>query len=178
MGRDLVSTMLRKVEATLANLAFYDILTGLPNRRLLMDRLELALARYARGTEMALLFIDLDGFKAINDNSGHDAGDALLVHVGRQVVGTTRSQDTVARLGGDEFVVLCEDTTPEEAAVIAKRIVDAIRQPVFIGGSTVTITASVGVAAANFTFNAAELLREADSAMYRAKAKGRDQTSR
>jgi chemotaxis family two-component system sensor kinase Cph1 len=176
--RDLEGVLLRRAESKLASLALHDALTGLPNRRLLMDRLDHALTKYARGEELALLFIDLDGFKAVNDSSGHDVGDALLVHTAKQILATTRAQDTVARLGGDEFVVLCENTTAEEADLVASRIVDAIRQPAFAGGHVVSITASVGITAANLSFSAQDLLREADGAMYRAKAHGRDQTSR
>lgn len=176
--RDLEGVFLRRAESKLASLALHDALTGLPNRRLLMDRLEHALTKYARGEELALLFIDLDGFKAVNDTSGHDVGDALLAHAAKQILATTRAQDTVARLGGDEFVVLCENTTAEEADLVASRIVDAIRQPAFAGGHVISITASVGITSANLSFSAQDLLREADSAMYRAKARGRDQTSR
>lgn len=178
LSRDLASALLRRAEAKLASQALHDSLTGLPNRRLLMDRIEHALAGYARGTDVSLLFIDLDRFKEINDSNGHLVGDALLVHTAKQILATTRTHDTVARLGGDEFVVLCEDTTFEEANVVAGRIVDAIRQPAYVGGVALSVTASVGIAAANFTFSAADLLREADAAMYRAKSRGRDQTSR
>ena len=176
--RDLDSAMLRRAESKLAGLALHDPLTGLPNRRLLMDRLEHALTKYARGEELAVLFIDLDGFKAINDGLGHDTGDELLVHVARKLESATRSQDTVARIGGDEFVVVCENTTAEEADVVAARIVRSVRaQPIHDVGMP-RVTASVGVTSANLTFTALELLREADAAMYRAKARGRDQASR
>ena len=177
LARDLAGGMLRQAEARLAALAMHDSLTGLPNRRLLMDRLEHSLAGVARGVPMTLLFIDIDGFKHINDTLGHDIGDAVLVHVGRQIRATTRAQDTVARLGGDEFVVLCEGATPDRAAEIARRVVDAVRQPALVSHSTVTVTASVGIAPADHAQDGAALLREADKAMYRAKSKGRDQTS-
>jgi chemotaxis family two-component system sensor kinase Cph1 len=176
--RDLGSALLRRAESKLASLALRDPLTGLPNRRLLMDRLEHSLTRYARGEELSLLFIDLDGFKAVNDSYGHEVGDAVLVHVGIQLLAATRAQDTVARIGGDEFVVLCENTTPEECDVVASRIADGLRQSAVVLGTPVSVTVSIGIAAANLTFSATELLRAADAAMYRAKARGRDQISR
>ena len=177
LARDLSGVLLRHAEAQLAALALHDALTGLPNRRLLMDRLKLAVAKHARGTAVTLLFVDLDGFKYVNDSLGHDAGDALLIHVANQISATTRSQDTVARLGGDEFIVLCEDTGTDEAAGIVARIIDAVRQPILVGGTMVTVTASVGIAAARLGQTPDELLRESDAAMYRAKSAGRDQAS-
>jgi len=175
--RDLEGVLLRRAESKLASMAHYDPLTGLPNRRYLMDRLEHALAKHARGEELALLFIDLDGFKAINDTLGHDVGDALLAHVGNQILASTRTSDTVSRIGGDEFVVLCENTGEEEAAVVASRIVDAIRLPAFVQGHNIVATASIGVTSAQFSYSALDLLHHADAAMYRAKAHGRDQVS-
>jgi len=177
LARDMAGAMLRHAEAQLAALALHDALTGLPNRRLLMDRLRVAMSRHERGADVTLLFVDLDGFKYVNDNHGHDAGDALLIHVANQISATTRALDTVARLGGDEFIVLCEDTGPDEAASIVARIIDAVRQPILVGGTMVTVTASVGIAAARSGLTADELLREADGAMYRAKSLGRDQAS-
>jgi chemotaxis family two-component system sensor kinase Cph1 len=178
LARDLDGVMLRRAESKLASVALQDELTGLPNRRYLMDRLEHVLTTHARGDNLALLFIDLDGFKTVNDTLGHDAGDALLVHAAQQILSTTRVQDTVCRIGGDEFVVVCEGATTEEAEVIASRIIDAIRLPAFAGGHNISTTASVGVAAAAFPFTALDILHEADAAMYRAKARGRDQASR
>ena len=177
LARDMAGAMLRHAEAQLAALALHDVLTGLPNRRLLMDRLNRAVARHERGSEATLLFVDLDGFKFVNDSLGHDAGDALLIQVAHQISATTRAHDTVARLGGDEFVVLCDDTGLQEAATVAGRIIDAVRQPILVGGTSVTVTASVGIAAARSGLTPDELLREADSAMYRAKSLGRDQAS-
>jgi len=177
LARDLSGALLRQAEAQLAALALHDVLTGLPNRRLLMERLKSAVSRHARGAEATILFVDLDGFKYVNDSLGHDAGDALLIHVAHQISATTRAHDTIARLGGDEFIVLCEDTGLQEAAAIAGRIVDAVKQPILVGGSMVTVTASVGIAAAREGLSPDDLLREADSAMYRAKSLGRDQAS-
>ena len=176
--RDLDSALLRQAESELAAVALHDSLTGLPNRRMLMIRLEHALAKYARGEELSVLFVDIDGVKRINDLHGHDQGDAVLVHVARQLLATTRAQDTVARLGGDEFVIVCEATTVEEADIVAARIGKAIRQPVVLSGIPMDLSASIGVVGANLHPSAAELLRHADSAMYRAKSSGRDRASR
>jgi chemotaxis family two-component system sensor kinase Cph1 len=179
LGRDLERTLFRRAESLLAHVALHDPLTGLPNRRLLMDRLEHALTKYARGEEVALLFVDLDGFKAVNDSLGHEAGDAVLIRTATQLLATVRVQDTVARIGGDEFVILCEDTTAEEADIVANRVLDAIRRsPVSATADAIRITASVGVTTANLSFGADDLLRQADAAMYRAKDRGRDQAAR
>ena len=177
LARDLAAVMARQAEAELAALAMHDALTGLPNRRSLMDRLERRLAVDGRPAELSLLFIDVDAFKGVNDSLGHDAGDAVLVHVANQIRAATRTHDLVARLGGDEFVVVCDGATPEEAAEIASRIVDAIKQPTFAAGRIITVTASVGLAAAGDAVSASDLLRSADVAMYRAKAAGRDRSS-
>jgi len=176
--RDLDSALLRRAESELAAVALHDSLTGLPNRRMLLIRLEHALTKYARGEELSLLFIDIDGVKNVNDVHGHDQGDAVIIHVARQLLATTRAQDTVARLGGDEFVVVCEATTVEEADIVATRIGRAIRQPVVLNGKPMDLSASIGVVGANLQRSAAEFLRQADSAMYRAKSGGRDRASR
>ena len=177
LARDLTVAMLRQAETQLAALAMRDSLTGLPNRRLLMDRIEISLATREKQARVWLLFVDLDSFKSVNDTLGHDAGDSLLVEVARRILANTRSHDTVARLGGDEFVVLCTDVTREETERIAGRIIDALRQPIEVGTETVTVTASIGLAVASTAVTAVELLRSADTAMYRAKSLGRDQVS-
>jgi len=177
LAADLAGVVVRHEESQLATLALRDTLTGLPNRRMFLERIDTALANLPKEPSVTVLFVDLDGFKTINDTHGHDVGDAVLVHVAKQIVATTRTHDTVARLGGDEFVVLCENTTPQEAAVVAGRIVDAVRQPAFLGGITLTVTASVGMSAADATSTPAALLRAADGAMYRAKSGGRNQLS-
>ena len=177
LANDLAGVAVRHEESQLATLALHDTLTGLPNRRMVMEKIDVALANYAAGAHLSVLFVDLDGFKQVNDTHGHDVGDAVLVHVAKQILATTRTHDTVARLGGDEFVVLCQATTPEEAAVVARRIVDAVRQPTFVAGITLAITASVGMSAADSSSTPATLLRAADGAMYRAKSGGRDQLS-
>jgi chemotaxis family two-component system sensor kinase Cph1 len=178
LSRDLAGALVRHAEARLAALAMSDVLTGLPNRRLLMDRLTLALSSPARSGDTSLLFIDLDAFKQINDTYGHEAGDQVLLETSRRILATTRSDDTVARLGGDEFVVLCERTSTHDAAALAKRIVDAVRLPIRLDGLTLSISASVGIADADIASTADDLLRGADGAMYRAKQGGRDQASR
>jgi len=177
LARDLTLALLRQADTQLAALAMRDALTGLPNRRLLMDRIGLGLAQTPRLTQLTVLFVDIDSFKEVNDTHGHDAGDTLLVHVANRILAATRSPDTVARLGGDEFVILCESITTEEAATIADRIAEAIRQPIDVGGAFVTVTASVGMAVADASSSAADVLKKADGAMYRAKARGRDQVS-
>lgn len=151
-------------------LATTDTLTGLPNRLLLMDRLRHALALARRnGGLVGVLFIDLDGFKPVNDTLGHDAGDELLRHVGRRLQGLARESDTTTRLGGDEFVVVCEQiNTIDELALVGRRIGAALRQPFLVFGRDVVVTASIGVTAGR-SGSAEELLREADRAMYAAK---------
>jgi len=154
--------------------ALHDPLTNLPNRSLFLDRLRQAERRATRtGTAVAVLFLDLDGFKTINDSLGHGRGDELLVAVGQRLAGTLRAGDTAARLGGDEFAVLADALDAEhEAVLVAERIVDALRAPFALAGQDVTVRASVGVATARGP--GGDLLRDADLAMYQAKAQGRD----
>jgi diguanylate cyclase (GGDEF)-like protein len=178
LSRDLAGAMVRHVEAKLAALALQDALTGLPNRRHLMDRLGHALAQSSRAGETTLLFIDLDGFKEINDTHGHEVGDHVLVQTAQRIAQNIRAGDTAARLGGDEFVVLCENTAPEDAAHVAARIVDGLRAPIVSDGSSLSVTASVGIADAGVSLSAEDLLKGADLAMYRAKRAGRDRVSR
>lgn len=177
LGRDLESALQRRVESTLARSALYDELTGLPNRRLLMDRLEHSLAGHGRRGDMALLFIDIDSFKWFNDSLGHDGGDAVLVQVADSLRRSARAADTVARIGGDEFVVLCEDTDEREAHGVADRMLAALRQERTINDHVVSITASIGVAGARRGDAAADVIQRADAAMYRAKNGGKNQKS-
>jgi diguanylate cyclase (GGDEF)-like protein len=159
----------------LAYRAFHDALTGLPNRGLFDDRLQQAFARARRsGTTVALLFCDLDHFKAINDTHGHLAGDELLVGVARRLESAVRPSDTVARLGGDEFTVLLEHLRePADAVRLAERVAAALEPPVTIAGAQVRASASIGVAFARRGHVAPnELVRDADAAMYRAKQGG------
>jgi diguanylate cyclase (GGDEF)-like protein/PAS domain S-box-containing protein len=162
----------RNTERMLLHAALHDSLTNLPNRRLLRDRLETALARAQRSAStVAVLFIDLDRFKDVNDTLGHDAGDEVLVGVANGIYSALRSCDTVARLGGDEFVVVCEDVNDDnDVTRLAERLLAGIRRPVHVRGHTVSVTASIGIAIAGPRLASGdELLRLADVAMYRAK---------
>ena len=161
----------------LEHLAYHDVITGLPNRAFLLDRLERALERPdARVAGPALLFVDLDGFKQINDDLGHDHGDRVLGVLGRRLATAVRPQDIIARYGGDEFVILMEsvgsDTDAERAAT---RVVERLRQPVRVAERSFDISVSVGVARYPRAGRTAEaLLATADGAMYAAKAAGGD----
>lgn len=157
-------------------LALHDELTGLPNRTLLLDRLRHALARAERhARRVALMFVDLDNFKDVNDSLGHDQGDQLLKQLSDRLVTCVRDQDTVARLGGDEFTILLEDVNESEAEVLAIRIQQALNRGFVLQGSEVYATASVGIAF--FPDDGRDLqtlMQSADSAMYRAKQAGRN----
>ncbi|MCK9530158.1 MAG: diguanylate cyclase [Gammaproteobacteria bacterium] len=160
--------------------ANYDTLTGLPNRTLFAERLRQAIAQVDRhGHAMALLYIDLDGFKNVNDAFGHAAGDRLLVETARRITGAVRESDTVARMGGDEFTVILTGLLHHiDAAVAAGKIVELLAQPFALGGAEGRVTASVGIAVyPSDAFSADELLKHADQAMYRAKAEGRNRYS-
>ena len=168
---------LERSRSELAHLASHDPLTGLPNRSLFADRVaqEISAARRS-GDRLGLFFIDLDHFKPINDQLGHEAGDILLQDVARRLTACVRESDTVARLGGDEFVVLLREVQqPEDAAAVADKIREALREPFDLGGHAATITASIGIAL--FPEHGEEvdaLSRHADRAMYQAKEAGRD----
>lgn len=173
-SRDI--TERKAFERDLQQLAFHDALTGLPNRALLTDRLERALARADRHFgRIAVLFIDLDNFKLINDGLGHGAGDRLLVAFADRLKACIRAQDTAARLGGDEFVVLLEDVHDRhEAADLADRVAEALQSAVSIGDREVMVSASIGVALSTPQHDRTEsVLRNADLALYRAKAAGK-----
>ncbi|MDQ1709108.1 MAG: hypothetical protein QOG49_493 [Frankiaceae bacterium] len=165
----------KESEAKLTQMALHDTLTGLANRALLMEQLEQAISRSARqGGQIAVLFIDLDRFKVINDSLGHDAGDELLVTVAERLNSCLRGSDVAARLGGDEFVVVCENVADStEALGVAHRLEQAIGSPTTIKGVSTTITASIGVVIAAAGASADSLLRDADAAMYKAKDGGR-----
>ena len=159
--------------------AFHDALTGLPNRAMFLDRLNQALGAPAPGEPagmVALLFCDLDRFKAINDTLGHDFGDKLLTGVAARLSGCVRSEDLVARLGGDEFTVLLGPIANEaEAEEIARRVIQAMARPLLLDGREVYVTTSVGLAyGTRGSHDAQDLLRAADLAMYQAKDEGRD----
>lgn len=166
----------REGEARIARLANSDALTGLPNRTLLRDRVDQSIAQAGReGRHVALLFVDLDRFKLVNDSWGHPFGDALLTEVGRRLVGAVRAGDTVARLGGDEFAVLLPSMKrPHAAARVAQKILEALARPVQLEGRTVPLTGSVGISVFPADGDSMEtLLQNADAAMYRAKDLGR-----
>jgi diguanylate cyclase (GGDEF)-like protein/PAS domain S-box-containing protein len=168
-------TQRKSFERELSRLAFTDTLTALPNRALLLDRLTHALARADRQMrKVAVLFLDLDRFKVVNDSLGHASGDGLLVEVANRIRSCLRSGDTAARLGGDEFTVLLEDVLDESQALeVAERIAEALRVPVLLDGREVFISASIGIALSSPTIGADQVLRNADLALYRAKADGR-----
>jgi diguanylate cyclase (GGDEF)-like protein len=162
---------LRDSEAKLSHQALHDPLTGLPNRSLFLDRLRAALAERS-GPRVAVLFVDLDGFKVVNDSLGHDAGDALLVQTAQRISGVLRQNDTAARLGGDEFVIICADDSPVSAAVrMAERLISVLGVPFTFTDRDASMTASIGIAAHDGS--AEDLLRDADAAMYSAKAGGK-----
>jgi len=165
-----------RLYAQIRHQAFHDHLTGLPNRALLGDRIEHALARGRRGNPLvALLFVDVDDFKVVNDSFGHEAGDQVLVTVATRLQRLVRPGDTVARLSGDEFGILLEDLqAAADAEATAGRLVEAFAQPIEVGGRTVAVAVSVGVAAGTAaTTSANDLIRNADFAMYRAKSLGK-----
>ncbi|KFZ36758.1 hypothetical protein HR45_14135 [Shewanella mangrovi] len=167
----------KKAEEDLRLLANYDPLTGLPNRTLFKDRLKHALEQAQRNnTKVALLFLDLDRFKNINDSKGHHVGDQLLKAVGKRLAGVIRAGDTVARIGGDEFTIILEGVAKSKAAtVIAEKIIDVLDQPFELSHTTLDITTSIGISLApDDATDAQELLKYADTAMYHAKSLGRN----
>lgn len=171
-------TALKEAEEQIRQLAYYDTLTGLPNRRLLIDRLNHALTQARRfGRSMAVMFLDLDRFKRINDTLGHSGGDELLKQVAQRLTGCVRAGDTIARPGGDEFViVLTEIGHSLDAARVAEKIIEALASPVRIDDRPVRITPSIGIALYpdNECDDVEELMIKADMAMYAAKEAGRN----
>jgi diguanylate cyclase (GGDEF)-like protein len=170
-----ITERLRLVDE-LAHQAFHDSLTGLANRALLRDRLEHAVARSRRrAATVAVLFVDLDGFKVINDTLGHDAGDALLTEVARRLQANLREGDTAARVGGDEFAIVLDDTSPEDTHELAQRLLDVLREPIDVGEREVFVPASIGIADNRAdALDGDALLCRADIAMYAAKSRGRN----
>ena len=176
-GRDLLDIITQRKQAVLYRMAHYDALTGIPNRALFTDRLERACLDAERsGRLVALLFIDVDRFKQINDSLGHSAGDEVLRRVVGRLKACARQVDTVARLAGDEFVILMEDLThPDQVAPVARRIVDAMQEPMDMLGHAPVITVSIGsVIYPRDDLRIGALLTKADAAMYEAKAAGRN----
>ncbi len=166
----------RQAEELLAHHALHDSLTGLPNRRLLEDRLEQALSRARRhGSAVAVLFVDLDQFKTVNDSAGHSVGDELLRVAAERLSGHLRATDSAARFGGDEFVVVCEEIGGDhELLVVADRLLAAMAEPFRVGDEEFVLGASIGIAVSAEGEDSAEaLLRDADLAMYEAKDRGR-----
>jgi diguanylate cyclase (GGDEF)-like protein len=173
LSRELQGALRRQTEVRLAVLAMRDPLSGLHNRRFLAHRLaDLA----EREEPVAMLFLDLDRFKNINDAHGHEVGDAVLVETGRRLSDAAGASDDVIRLGGDEFVVLCSGIHADAVESMAERMVDALRAPITVGDRTLTVTASCGIVLPGAA--GATLLEQADAAMYRAKRQGRDRVSR
>jgi diguanylate cyclase (GGDEF)-like protein/PAS domain S-box-containing protein len=178
--RDVTGSV--EAEERLAASALHDPLTGLPNRRLLTERLDAALSASGGDTHVVVLFCDLDGFKHVNDTSGHAVGDAVLIAASARIGGVLRPEDTIARVGGDEFVVLLAAAEPgcptdivrERARAVARRVTGALTRPVEVDGAAYVVTVSVGVALGRAGDAPQDVLRDADSAMYRAKALGKD----
>ena len=176
------NTLKRAAAEEIKRLAFYDYLTHLPNRRLLLDRINQAFATTARKHQRgALLFVDLDNFKDLNDNFGHDIGDLLLLQVAQRLVSCVREEDTVARIGGDEFVIMLEDLSPDilvcatQVEVIGEKILAALNQPYQLGTHEYHNSPSIGATLfSNHTESREDLLKQADIAMYQAKKTGRN----
>jgi diguanylate cyclase (GGDEF)-like protein len=167
------TTVHHSVQEVLSDLAFHDPLTGLPNRALVLDRLRMAMIRGQRTMFMpAVVFIDLDGFKLVNDRLGHAAGDVVLREVGQRLSRTIREHDTCGRWGGDEFVLIVELTHADAIAGIVERTLTAVADPVPLPSGEVSVGMSIGVAVGNGTERVDTLLRLADQAMYEAKRSG------
>jgi diguanylate cyclase (GGDEF)-like protein len=180
IARDI--TERKRAEDAIEHLAFHDSLTGLANRRLLQDRLKSAAASSQRAQKhAALLFLDLDKFKELNDTFGHDAGDLLLQEVARRLQLCSRSVDTLARIGGDEFVLLVQDLSNDvlearrHASTVGHKVITSLNEPYILNGNRHVITPSVGVTLFQGGNEAPEvILKRADTAMYQAKANGRN----
>ena len=170
-------TRLKRTNEQITELAHHDSLTGLPNRILFYDRLNQSIARARREKEsIAVLYLDLDGFKLVNDTYGHDVGDALLCEAARRIRACVRVSDTVARMGGDEFtVILCNVKTVNSKDRVAKKIIDAISRPFMLNGKECSVSVSIGIALYPDNGETAEqLIKIADAAMYLAKHGGRN----
>ena len=162
----------------LQHMALYDQLTGLPNRSLFFDRLGNAIAGADRNAlKAALLYIDLDGFKAVNDTSGHESGDMVLKETALRLKTAVRSMDTVARLGGDEFAVILQVKEKKEAGMVAEKIIQKVSEPIITTDTSFTVGASIGISIyPDDTKHSATLIHNADAAMYKVKEQGKNQT--
>lgn len=177
IGTHVDITGRKNLEEKMRHLANFDLLTGLPNRSLISDRLQQAVFKARRDkTHLAVMFLDLDKFKPVNDNFGHEVGDLLLKQVAQRLIASVRASDTVARIGGDEFVVLLSSIEQQnDAVVVAEKILQALQQPFDVLTHTVEISGSVGIAAyPEHGDDEKLLLINADIAMYRAKRTGRN----
>jgi diguanylate cyclase (GGDEF)-like protein len=180
IARDI--TERKNAEEAIRHMAFHDTLTGLPNRRMLTDRLQIALLASARNRDHgALMFLDLDQFKQLNDTQGHDTGDLMLQEVARRLLQSTRAIDTVARLGGDEFVVLIQDLSADvgearlHATTVGHKILSSLNEPFVLAGHRHTTTPSIGVTLfSGDLLPPNDILKQADLAMYVAKSRGRN----
>ena len=161
----------KETEARLAHRASHDELTGLPNRGVLEDRMVLAFNRQRRDRKpITVLYLDLDGFKRVNDTHGHDAGDYLLIAIAKRLTALVRPTDVVSRLGGDEFVILCEAMDEKSATKLAKRIVEVVPKPIEASGANLSVTPSIGISLSRDPgVRPSDLLADADMAMYFAK---------
>lgn len=179
MRTDALSNSLARANKELTHLALHDNLTKLPNRLLLEDRIEQTIQKMKRnGGVFTLMFLDLDGFKPINDAFGHHVGDQLLAQVGERLKGRLRGADTLARVGGDEFVLLAEIDSAEDASGIAKNVIDLVNQPFNVGGQELRVSTSMGIVLyPTDGVEQQELLMNADAAMYHAKAGGKNDFS-
>jgi diguanylate cyclase (GGDEF)-like protein len=170
-------TVRKHYEAQIHKLAYHDALTGLPNRQLLWDRMNQGIAKTERSqSELAVLFLDLDKFKNVNDQLGHDIGDELLKQVAVRVSASVRESDTVARTGGDEFIiVLPEINQPQDAELVAQKILKALSSLTYVQGYELDVSASIGIAFYPLDGkNILDLMKKADMAMYTAKERGRN----
>lgn len=172
-----VTTRLKLTSEKVLHLAHHDSLTELPNRVLFNDRINQAIAIARREKELiAVLYLDLDGFKLINDTLGHDIGDALLQEAAKRIVACVRNSDTVARMGGDEFtVILCNVKTPESVERVAKKIIESIAYPFELKGNTCSVSVSIGISLyPNDGETPDQLMKLADTTMYKAKQSGKN----
>jgi len=170
-------TALKQEQERMERLAFYDVLTGLANRRLFKDRLDVALKQAQRQQQsLALMYLDLDHFKSVNDEYGHEVGDELLKEVALRLQRTLRESDVIARIGGDEFNIILPDIAGYEAVEwVADKVLQAVIEPVVIDDVTLNISASIGLTLyPDDGIDAKQLIKNADVAMYRSKAQGRN----